>query len=388
MSFQGFTKETSDFLWELSFNNERPWFQEHREEYQRVMHEPFHALAEEIHQTMAREFPEENFTLHVSRIYRDARRLFGRGPYNDHLWFTVFNAENRFTEGPMFWFELSPAVFSYGLGFFDVSAAETEAFRKRVDADPARFERLAGDAMKMRGFRVTGPEYKKPKKDLGPIINPWYNRKRFGLQYEKDFDPALLDVSLVDRLLRTYRRLMPLYRYLHECYSSVQEQRQAGQWTLLPAFSQPETLRPLFEEYEALLLEAEPSFFLSLDQQNYSEELSHLEEKYGPPDGRFYLLYVDGALAGCVGMKRLDKEHAELKRLYVRPSFRGRKLGEYLTQRIITDARSEGYRYLRLDTLPSLRSALALYRRMGFYEIPPYYDCLIPGTVFLEIGLN
>ena len=78
--FNGFTKETSEFLWELSFHNERPWFQEHKDQYLRVLHEPFHALAEDTRALMAENWPLSDFDLHVSRIYRDARRLFGRGP--------------------------------------------------------------------------------------------------------------------------------------------------------------------------------------------------------------------------------------------------------------------------------------------------------------------
>ena len=87
-------------------------------------------------------------------------------------------------------------------------------------------------------------------------------------------------------------------------------------------------------------------------------------------------------------MKPSDEEHAELKRLYVRPEFRGHNLGEQLVRRIMADAAEAGYHWLRLDTLPGLKTALALYRRMGFYEIPPYYDCLVPKTIFLEIALN
>ena len=125
----------------------------------------------------------------------------------------------------------------------------------------------------------------------------------------------------------------------------------------------------------------------SLEQQNYDEEIARLEEKYGLPKGRIYLVYADGSLAGCVGMKPSDETHAELKRLYVRPEFRGRNLGEQLVRRIMDDARGEGYAFLRLDTLPGLKSALKLYRRLGFYEVAPYYDCLVPGTIFMEIAL-
>jgi ribosomal protein S18 acetylase RimI-like enzyme len=157
--------------------------------------------------------------------------------------------------------------------------------------------------------------------------------------------------------------------------------------SLIPAFDRRSELIPLYEEYGAMLLETDPVFARSLAQQNYDEEILHLEEKYAPPKGQIYLVFVDGELAGCVGMKPSDDSHAELKRLYVRQAFRGRNLGETLTRRIMDDARKAGYRYLRLDTLPGLKSALKLYRRLGFREIDPYYDCLVPGTIFMEIEL-
>jgi len=157
--------------------------------------------------------------------------------------------------------------------------------------------------------------------------------------------------------------------------------------SLIPAFDRRSELIPLYEEYGAMLLATDPVFARSLAQQNYDEEILHLEEKYAPPKGQIYLVFVDGELAGCVGMKPSDDSHAELKRLYVRPAFRGRNLGETLTRRIMDDARKAGYRYLRLDTLPGLKSALKLYRRLGFREIDPYYDCLVPGTIFMEIEL-
>ena len=87
--------------------------------------------------------------------------------------------------------------------------------------NPARFERLAADALKMRGFHIIGEEYKRPKKDMGPVINPFYNRKRFGLEHIADFDPEMLESGLPQRLFRAYRRLMPMYEYLFECSSSM-----------------------------------------------------------------------------------------------------------------------------------------------------------------------
>ena len=158
-------------------------------------------------------------------------------------------------------------------------------------------------------------------------------------------------------------------------------------YELVSALNRREELIPLYEEYAAMLLQTDPVFADSLAQQNYDVEIAHLEEKYAYPKGRIYLVYVEGKLAGCVGMKPLDERHAELKRLYIRPEVRGRNLGEELTRRIMNDAREEGYSILRLDTLPGLKSAVKLYRRMGFREIEAYYDCLVPKTIFMEIEL-
>ena len=158
-------------------------------------------------------------------------------------------------------------------------------------------------------------------------------------------------------------------------------------YEFVSAFDRREELVPLFEEYAEMLVETDPVFTVSLDQQHYDVEIANLEEKYAPPRGRIYLLYVDGALAGCVGMKESDAEHAELKRLFIRPEFRGHNLGEEMVRKIMADAKEAGYRWLRLDTLPGLKTALALYRRMGFYEIDAYYDCLVPKTIFMEIAV-
>ena len=122
--------------------------------------------------------------------------------------------------------------------------------------------------------------------------------------------------------------------------------------TLLPAFEKREELIPLYQEYADMLVRVEPIFTRSLEQQNYDEEIARLEEKYAPPRGSIYLVYVEDELAGCVGMKPSDTESAELKRLYVRPAFRGQNLGELLTRRIMDDARAAGYRLARQKGCP------------------------------------
>lgn len=153
------------------------------------------------------------------------------------------------------------------------------------------------------------------------------------------------------------------------------------------AYEEPEEIRALFQEYTALLLEKEPAFQQYLDLQHYDRETARPEDKYGLPEGRLYLARWDGAAAGCGALRKLDGGRCELKRLYVRPAFRGHRIGEALLERLIGDARAIGYRHMLLDTLPALDSALRLYRRFGFHEIPRYNDSPLASTIYLGLDL-
>ena len=210
--FNGFTPAAGDFLWELAFNNERVWFNEHKEQFEQTVNEPFKALAAETQALMCSRFPEMDCRLHVSRIYRDARRLFGRGPYKDHLWFTLWAGEDRHNS-PVFWFELSPASFSYGVGFYTATAEQMAALRRYIDANPAEMERLARRVAKSE-FHLEGEPYKRLKKDVGEVLNPWYNRKWISLCAEYDHGGALYTGELPQVLLDAYEKLMPVYKLL------------------------------------------------------------------------------------------------------------------------------------------------------------------------------
>ena len=210
--FNGFTPAAGDFLWELAFNNERVWFNEHKEQFEQTVNEPFKALAAETQSLMCSRFPEMDCRLHVSRIYRDARRLFGRGPYKDHLWFTLWTGEDRHNS-PVFWFELSPASFSYGVGFYTATAEQMAALRRYIDANPAEMERLAKRVAKSE-FHLEGEPYKRLKKDVGEVLNPWYNRKWISLCAEYDHGGALYTGELPQVLLDAYEKLMPIYKLL------------------------------------------------------------------------------------------------------------------------------------------------------------------------------
>ena len=218
--FQGFSQATGDFLWGLSMNNDRTWFMAHRQEFEEVLNRPFRALAFETLQLLQARFPDQGFQTHISRIYRDARRLFGRGPYKDHLWFTIYSSE-RHNTGPMFWFEVSVMDWSYGMGIWEDSADVTAAYRALIDADRGRFEALVRDIASRGSYRLWGEEYKRPKGDVGELLNPWYNRRHISVGYERSPGGALYTEALPRLLAEEFNRLMPMYRFLSEAYNNV-----------------------------------------------------------------------------------------------------------------------------------------------------------------------
>jgi putative acetyltransferase len=141
-----------------------------------------------------------------------------------------------------------------------------------------------------------------------------------------------------------------------------------------------ETARALFVEYQEAL-------GISLCFQNFDAELAGLPGAYAAPEGRLLLAFADARPAGCVALRKLDDGICEMKRLWVRPAFRGARLGRRLVEAVLAEARAAGYRAVRLDTLPSMREAQALYVSLGFIDIPPYNDHPIAGTRFMELAL-
>jgi putative acetyltransferase len=140
--------------------------------------------------------------------------------------------------------------------------------------------------------------------------------------------------------------------------------------------------RLLFEEYASWVE-------ISLCFQNFDEEVAKLPGDYAPPSGRLFLA-VDGAeVMGCVALRKIGDGVGEMKRLYVRPEFRGRGLGRTLTEKLIAEAKQIGYTSLRLDTLPGkMDQAIAMYRAFGFKEIAPYYKNPVAGATFMELILD
>ena len=141
-------------------------------------------------------------------------------------------------------------------------------------------------------------------------------------------------------------------------------------------------VRALFQEYGA-------SLGFSLCFQSFDKELAGLPGDYAPPFGRLLVAYVNGAAAGCVALHLYEGDAAEMKRLYVRPQFRGHNLGRQLLDRLLAEARTIGYTSIRLDTVPSVMGkAVELYRAYGFREIAPYRANPMPGALYMELEIS
>jgi len=137
-----------------------------------------------------------------------------------------------------------------------------------------------------------------------------------------------------------------------------------------------------------LFLEYAQTLGFSLCFQSFDNELATLPGHYAPPDGRLLLAECDGQLAGCVALHKLEDGICEMKRLYLRPQFRGKGLGRSLVDRIIAEARQIGYSRMRLDTVePVMKDAVGLYRKIGFREIAPYCTNPIAGALYMELLL-
>ena len=151
---------------------------------------------------------------------------------------------------------------------------------------------------------------------------------------------------------------------------------------LVPAETQAqvEIARELFREYAAAI-------GVNLEYQGFTAELEALPSPYLPPSGALLIAHLNDHVAGCVALRPLGDGAGEMKRLYVRPSFRSYGLGKLLVEATIQKARRAGHTALRLDTLPSMAAAQSLYRRLGFTEIDAYNSSHLPGTRFYELKL-
>ena len=212
--FNGFSDATVDFMWGIRFNNERSWFEAHKEIYVKEFYEPMKELGDEVYEFLRDKRPDYGLMRKVSRIYRDARRLYGRGPYKDHLWFSVRQPAEEWVDKPTFWFELGPEEWSYGMGYWVSKPATMAKLRNRIDRDPAAMEQLMHALNGQTEFALETADYKKLRSPApSALLEPWYRAKYFSIGHTEKLTEELFSRDLVERLKSGYEFLLPFYDY-------------------------------------------------------------------------------------------------------------------------------------------------------------------------------
>ena len=156
---------------------------------------------------------------------------------------------------------------------------------------------------------------------------------------------------------------------------------------IISAYGHEKEMLELVTEYTNTILEQGAEVASCLKSQHLDDESRDMKTKYGLPYGRMYLALVEENIAGCVALTKNDEDYCEIKRLYLRPQFRGMGISKALIERIIADAREIGYKYMRLDTFPFMKSAIKLYEKYGFYFIEKYNDNPAETAVYMQLNL-
>jgi len=213
--FNGFTDETVDFMWGIRFNNEKTWFEANKETYLNHLQRPMRDLCGEMYEFIQEKLPDYTLIGKTSRIYRDARRLFGRGPYKDHLWFSIARpVEEAWTDRPSFWFELTPEGWSYGMGYWVSKPVTMAKLRARIDRDPAPMEELTRALNAQQEFSLDTTDYKKLRSPApSELLEPWYRAKYFSIGHEDKLTEELFSREIVERLKTGYEFLLPYFAY-------------------------------------------------------------------------------------------------------------------------------------------------------------------------------
>lgn len=215
--FTGYSDKTVDFFWQIRFNNSREWFHPRKDEFNAVIMNPTRELANELYDWFQEKYPKLNLNLHISRIYRDARRLFGRGPLKDHIWFSFQNEIGPRELSPCFWFEVNCDGYSYGMGNWatpDVAAR----YRRLIDLAPGKFDALARRFEQQDVFALAGESYARPKGHAGERIGAWYNKKYISLSCGRKYDALCYSHDLVGVIEDGFTFLMPYYEFFDRAY--------------------------------------------------------------------------------------------------------------------------------------------------------------------------
>ena len=220
--FQGYNDETFEFFMAIRFNNNTDFFHSNHDWYLRGVRGPSLALAEALSPTVEAidDSLERRPNRVVSRINRDIRYTKDKSPYRPNRWVVLYDEKYRGTEWklhPSFYFELMPEGYTHGLGMWCATPAYLTAYRKKIDSNPAAFQRLAKKIDKDPLFHLEGEEYKKIKNEsLDPLSQLWYKKKDVLMVAGGELEEIIFSPDLPQYLAEEWSRLKGMYAFLSE----------------------------------------------------------------------------------------------------------------------------------------------------------------------------
>lgn len=213
--FTGFNDKTFDFLWGLRFNNNRQWYLENKQLFTENVLRPVTELGKEVWAYM-NEKHRLDAKLHISRLYKDARYYRGAEPFNERLWFSLRRKAENWSRTPVFFFEILPEGYTYGMGYYNARPQTMQAFRRKIDEDPERFlEVISGLDMEHR-FEHYGEKYRRGKSTdkMSPLLAGWYDLKNIGIIARRPAGKEVFSPELKGIVCGGYEALLPLYEFL------------------------------------------------------------------------------------------------------------------------------------------------------------------------------
>lgn len=223
LPFTGFTTETVLFFQELEKNNNKEWFEAHKEDYKKYVVEPLKALSESLATTMLSIDPYFEVTPYktISRIYRDTRFSKNKHPYKTCMWISFKRNHIEWQDSPVYFFEVSGTGYIYGMGFYQATPDTLRAFRKNIDENEKMFEALVDEFESQKIFYLSGEKYKKTfDATKSAKIQNWYQRKNIAFICEKSMNSNLFSKKLVDELQENFLMLKPFYKFFQNITAS------------------------------------------------------------------------------------------------------------------------------------------------------------------------
>lgn len=215
--FNGFPAEMTDFMWELRFNNNKEWFDKNRKRYEQFMKKPMDDFARDLHD-MLEPLYGQSLYYSISRVNRDIRFSRNKAPYRENKWVVYRLRSGRWQEQPSLFFDIGPEGWELGTGFYSAKPDFMKAFRKKIDGNPKRFEKIAKDIAKNPDFMLYGDFYKKNMGDMehSDVVMDWYMRKNVGVTAHGETGPAIYTSQILDMAFDMLKELIPLQVYLNE----------------------------------------------------------------------------------------------------------------------------------------------------------------------------